>query len=156
LLDPRGAGVRLRHTSAPGAAAALGRARGVRRVFVPDVSCRGRERPRPGVAIVDGRRQGSIPRRGAGGRPVENPRRNDGTMNRAEFPRLVSVGGAAPFPLPRLEWPNASPIPSTGAAKYDEPYWKTVRDQFVMPDDLAVLNAANLCPSSAPVLETLY
>jgi selenocysteine lyase/cysteine desulfurase len=31
-----------------------------------------------------------------------------------------------------------------------------VRDQFVMPPDLACLNAANLCPSSRPVLDKLY
>jgi selenocysteine lyase/cysteine desulfurase len=30
-----------------------------------------------------------------------------------------------------------------------------VREQFVMPPDLGVLNAANLCPSSRPVLEAL-
>src|SRR6185295_2317776 len=33
--------------------------------------------------------------------------------------------------------------------------WKSVREQFVMPADLGVLNAANLCPSSRPVLEAL-
>ena len=32
----------------------------------------------------------------------------------------------------------------------------SVRDQFVMPKELTMLNAANLCPSSAPVLETMY
>ena len=36
-----------------------------------------------------------------------------------------------------------------------EALWKSVRDQFVMPPDLGVLNAANLCPSSRPVLEAL-
>ena len=38
----------------------------------------------------------------------------------------------------------------------DERYWGAVREQFVMPRDLAVMNAANLCPSSAPVLEDVY
>jgi selenocysteine lyase/cysteine desulfurase len=32
----------------------------------------------------------------------------------------------------------------------------SVREQFLMPRDLAVMNAANLCPSSAPVLEAMY
>jgi selenocysteine lyase/cysteine desulfurase len=32
----------------------------------------------------------------------------------------------------------------------------SVRDQFVMPKELTMLNAANLCPSSGPVLETMY
>src|SRR6476661_9930787 len=75
-------------------------------------------------------------------------------MNRREFARLLSIGGAAPFLVPALEWPRTSALPAV--AKYDEPYWQTVREQFVMPNDLAVLNAANLCPSSAPVLEMLY
>ena len=30
-----------------------------------------------------------------------------------------------------------------------------MREQFVMPPDLAVMNAANLCPASRPVLEAL-
>ena len=30
-----------------------------------------------------------------------------------------------------------------------------MREQFVMPPDLGVLNAANLCPASRPVLEAL-
>ena len=36
-----------------------------------------------------------------------------------------------------------------------EAFWKSVREQFVMPADLGVLNAANLCPASRPVLEAL-
>jgi len=76
-------------------------------------------------------------------------------MNRREFARLLTIGGAAPFLVPGVEWPRAAAL-SAPPAKLDEPYWQTVRSQFVMPNDLAVLNAANLCPSSAPVLETLY
>lgn len=33
--------------------------------------------------------------------------------------------------------------------------WAAVRAQFLMPPDLSVMNAANLCPSSMPVLEVL-
>ena len=76
-------------------------------------------------------------------------------MNRREFARLLTIGGAAPFLVPGVEWPRATALPAP-PSKLDEPYWQTVRSQFVMPNDLAVLNAANLCPSSAPVLETLY
>ena len=76
-------------------------------------------------------------------------------MNRREFARLLTIGGAAPFLVPGIEWPRTTALPAS-PARLDEPYWQTVRRQFVMPDDLAVLNAANLCPSSAPVLETLY
>ena len=42
-----------------------------------------------------------------------------------------------------------------GGAAAGEAFWKSVRDQFVMPPDLAVMNAANLCPASRPALETL-
>jgi isopenicillin-N epimerase len=76
------------------------------------------------------------------------------SFSRREFARLLTVAGAAPFLMPGLEWPTTA-FPLT-PSKLDEPYWQTVRSQFVMPSDLAVLNAANLCPSSGPVLETLY
>jgi selenocysteine lyase/cysteine desulfurase len=32
----------------------------------------------------------------------------------------------------------------------------SVREQFLMPPELGILNAANLCPSPAPVLEVMY
>lgn len=36
-----------------------------------------------------------------------------------------------------------------------ESYWISVRQQFLMPSDLGVMNAANLCPSPVPVIEAL-
>ena len=48
-----------------------------------------------------------------------------------------------------------APLPEAPAAA-DERFWTSVREQFLMPPELAVMNAANLCPSSAPVLEDLY
>ena len=44
---------------------------------------------------------------------------------------------------------------SPGISGTGEAFWKSVRAQFVMPADLGVLNAANLCPASRPVLEAL-
>jgi len=76
-------------------------------------------------------------------------------MNRREFARLLAIGGAAPFVSPKAAWARPSDLPPTPASP-DEKFWTAVRDQFVMPKDLAMLNAANLCPSSAPVLETMY
>jgi isopenicillin-N epimerase len=76
-------------------------------------------------------------------------------MNRREFARLLAIGGGAPFLTPRAAWPRPSDLPPTPASP-DERFWATVRDQFVMPKELTMLNAANLCPSSSPVLETLY
>jgi selenocysteine lyase/cysteine desulfurase len=76
-------------------------------------------------------------------------------MNRREFARLLAIGGAAPFVTPELAWARAAKLPPTPASP-DERFWMSVREQFVMPRDLTMLNAANLCPSSGPVLETMY
>jgi len=76
-------------------------------------------------------------------------------MNRREFARLLAIGGAVPFITPELTWAKAAKLPPTPASP-DEKFWMSVRDQFVMPRELTILNAANLCPSSAPVLDTLY
>ena len=76
-------------------------------------------------------------------------------MNRREFARLLAIGGAAPFLTPGTAWPRAADLPPTPASP-DEKFWGAVRDQFVMPKELTMLNAANLCPSSGPVLDALY
>jgi selenocysteine lyase/cysteine desulfurase len=76
-------------------------------------------------------------------------------MNRRDFARLLAIGGAAPFITPGKAWARPADLPPTPASP-DERFWTAVREQFVMPADLTMLNAANLCPSSAPVLETLY
>jgi isopenicillin-N epimerase len=76
-------------------------------------------------------------------------------MNRRDFARLLAIGGAAPFVTPATTWARDAKLPPTPASP-DEKFWLAVREQFVMPKDLTMLNAANLCPSSAPVLETMY
>jgi selenocysteine lyase/cysteine desulfurase len=76
-------------------------------------------------------------------------------MDRREFARMLALGGAAPFLAPSASWARPSALPPTPAAP-DEKFWQSVRDQFIMPPDLAMLNAANLCPASAPVLEMMY
>src|ERR1041385_7050468 len=78
-------------------------------------------------------------------------------MNRREFARLLAIGGAVPFVTPEIAWARgaAGKLPPTPASP-DEKFWTSVREQFVMPKELTMLNAANLCPSSGPVLETLY
>src|SRR5262245_62926634 len=79
-------------------------------------------------------------------------------MNRRDFARLLALSGAAPFVTPDLAWARGAAVPKLPPtpASPDEKICTAVRDQFVMPKDLTMLNAANLCPSSAPVLETLY
>jgi isopenicillin-N epimerase len=76
-------------------------------------------------------------------------------MNRREFARLLAIGGAAPLVARESAWAHLQTLPQTPASP-DERFWRQVREQFVMPAGLAIMNAANLCPSSAPVLETMY
>ena len=76
-------------------------------------------------------------------------------MNRREFARLLAIGGAVPFVTPELTWAKPAKPPPTPASP-DEKFWMSVLEQFVMPKELTILNAANLCPSSGGVLETLY
>jgi selenocysteine lyase/cysteine desulfurase len=74
-------------------------------------------------------------------------------MRRRDFARLIALGGSAAL-VPRdvFAVPPLAPTPQ----QPDERFWRTVRDQFLMPPDLAVMNAANLCPSPASVLEAVY
>jgi selenocysteine lyase/cysteine desulfurase len=77
------------------------------------------------------------------------------SIGRRDFARLLALGGTIPFLTPDFAWPQSRAI-GRASSPSDERYWQGVRDQFVMPPDLAMLNAANLCPSSAPVLEAVY
>ena len=76
-------------------------------------------------------------------------------VSRREFARLFAAGGSAALVAHPL-WAQ-SPAPTLPAAgpSAGEPFWQAVKAQFVMPPGLAVMNAANLCPAPAPVIETL-
>lgn len=79
------------------------------------------------------------------------------TVSRRNFAKLFAVGGSAALladPIFAREMAAASDILPAGPAA-GEPFWKSVREQFVMPPDLAVMNAANLCPASRPAAEAL-
>src|SRR6266545_486227 len=77
-------------------------------------------------------------------------------LSRRDLVRLLGGSAAALWlPRPGSAWTMPAPLPASPAVP-DERFWASVREQFVMPPDLAVMNAANLCPSSAPVLESLY
>jgi selenocysteine lyase/cysteine desulfurase len=76
-------------------------------------------------------------------------------MNRREFAHLFALGGsAALFAHPDFEPPRARAFAprttSSGAAD-----WEEVRAQFLMPPEVTVMNAANLCPSPAHVMESV-
>ena len=79
-------------------------------------------------------------------------------QSRRDFARIFALGGsAALFSHPAFvaEQPPGKPFSPRGAVG-TETFWTSVREQFVMPPDLAVMNAANLCPSPRSVLEAMY
>jgi selenocysteine lyase/cysteine desulfurase len=78
-------------------------------------------------------------------------------VSRRDFTRLFAVGGSAALfshPVWAQSAAPRTPLAAGGPAS-GEAFWKSVRAQFVMPADLGVMNAANLCPSSMPVVEAL-
>jgi selenocysteine lyase/cysteine desulfurase len=78
------------------------------------------------------------------------------SVTRRDFARLFGFGGAAAL-LERSAWTRQAPAGglAPGGPSAGDPFWKSVRDQFVVPPDLAVMNAANLCPASRPALDAL-
>lgn len=81
------------------------------------------------------------------------------TLSRRDFARLLAVSGPATL-LGRPGFavaesaPLPVPLPPTPVTP-DEAFWADVRAQFLLPDNMALLNAANLCPTSRPVVESL-
>ena len=78
-------------------------------------------------------------------------------VSRRSFTRLFALGGSAAL-LADPAWARAMGAPpplAPGGPADGEVFWKSVREQFVMPPELSVMNAANLCPASRPVAEVL-
>lgn len=83
------------------------------------------------------------------------------SINRREFARLFAAGGSAallghpglgdlrPVRAPRAPR-ERGPIGNDGTAD-----WRAIREDFLMPPGVTVLNAANLCPSPAHVLDAV-
>jgi selenocysteine lyase/cysteine desulfurase len=78
-------------------------------------------------------------------------------VSRRHFARLFALGGSAALFADPVWARQAGPATAlaAGGAAAGEVFWKSVREQFVMPSDLAVMNAANLCPASRPALDAL-
>ena len=79
-------------------------------------------------------------------------------LDRRDFLGAMLLGGAglpallpAESPVGRAPWPVSPPADAA-----DERYWSVVRAQFPLAPDLVLMNAANLCPSSYPVQETVF
>jgi selenocysteine lyase/cysteine desulfurase len=78
------------------------------------------------------------------------------SLDRREFARLFTLGGSAALlghPLAQGFRPSPLAAASLRPGAVD---WASVREQFLMPPGVSVLNAANLCPSPAAVLQTMY
>lgn len=81
-------------------------------------------------------------------------RRTSPNLSRRDFARLLTWTGSGAF---FADSAFAAPPPLQSTPPHpDERFWTSVREQFLMPRDLAVMNAANLCPSPAPVLDAVY
>ena len=78
-----------------------------------------------------------------------------GSMDRRAFTRLFALGGsAALLGHPRFRGAKA-PVLTSDRLRPGNVDWASVREQFLIPDEVTVLNAANLCPAPRPVLETV-
>jgi selenocysteine lyase/cysteine desulfurase len=87
------------------------------------------------------------------------------TVSRRDFARFLAVSGSAtllpsnvfaerrPRSIEELGF-SARPLPPT-PPEPDEKFWSEVRSRFLVPRDVAFLNAANLCPMSLPVVEAI-
>jgi selenocysteine lyase/cysteine desulfurase len=73
------------------------------------------------------------------------------SLNRRQFTRLLTLAGPGAVAPLRFAWSRSSPLPQGDG----EAFWARVREEFVMPPDLAMFNAANLCPSSRRVIDSL-
>ncbi len=77
------------------------------------------------------------------------------SVNRREFARLFAFGGsAAMLGHPSFEGFRPAPL-SSASVRPGAVNWADVRSQFLMPPDVSVMNAANLCPAPARVLEAV-
>lgn len=77
------------------------------------------------------------------------------SMDRREFTRLFALGGSAAL-LGHPRFPGfEAPALASQALRPGAVEWGEVRRQFLMPPDVSVLNAANLCPSPGAVLDAV-
>ena len=74
-------------------------------------------------------------------------------LTRRSFARSLAFAGATAWATQaEKSWAKSGSLPPTPSTP-DEKFWETVREQFFMPPELGVMNAANLCPALVPVVE---
>lgn len=85
-------------------------------------------------------------------------------LSRRSFARLLALSGSAAL-LPDVALASGArsfdelgvanePLPPT-PAEPDEAFWRSVRAKFLVPRNVAFMNAANLCPMPLPVLQAM-
>jgi isopenicillin-N epimerase len=77
------------------------------------------------------------------------------SRGRRDFARLFALGGSAAVFTAGRTWASPAVVP-TAPDSPDERFWEEVRNQYVMPPGYVCLNAANLCPSPARVLDAYF
>jgi selenocysteine lyase/cysteine desulfurase len=77
------------------------------------------------------------------------------SVSRRHFARLLALGGSGALLSDRALARAQAPALARGGPAAGDAFRKSVREQFMMPPDLAVMNAANLCPTSRPALDAL-
>jgi selenocysteine lyase/cysteine desulfurase len=76
-------------------------------------------------------------------------------LSRRQFAERLGVTGVAALVARGSQAvPRARDVAAAPAAA-SESFWGSVRDQFLMPPDLGVMNAANLCPSPVAVIDAM-
>jgi selenocysteine lyase/cysteine desulfurase len=86
---------------------------------------------------------------------ARNSRDVNVSLNRRQFAKSLGVGSLTALLIDRAEISaRTNTLPPT-PANPGESFWSSVRQQFLMPADLGVMNAANLCPSPVPVVDAV-
>jgi isopenicillin-N epimerase len=73
--------------------------------------------------------------------------------DRRDFLKHLSIASLGAFSIPMLGAGRVIPSIPTFTRVDDENYWEMVKKQFAVPDNLIMMNAANLCPAPYPVNE---
>jgi selenocysteine lyase/cysteine desulfurase len=80
-------------------------------------------------------------------------------ISRRQFARLLAATGTAALMPSRAadatDYITTAKTPVPTPVGSDEGFWREVREHFLIPQELAPLNAANLCPSPVPVIDKL-
>lgn len=76
-------------------------------------------------------------------------------QSRRKFLHQLAAGSLTAFTIPALGSPGPLPV-APGPEGGDEAYWEMVKKQFTVPDNLVMMNAANLCPSPYFINERVF